>query len=125
MPIVRRTRADIDQAKLLTELARRRPPTEVEIDAQAVQDDDAWTEKEVIEAIAVPPPPTAEEIKALRARFGLSQAQFAHRFGLTVDTIQQYEQGRRVPSGPASILLRVIAAEPRAVMRALKPHKAA
>ena len=125
MPIVRRTQADIEDAKLLAELAARRPPTEAEIDAQAVEDDDAWTEEELAEAISVPPPPTAGEIKALRARFGLSQAQFAHRFGLTVDTLQQYEQGRRVPSGPASILLRVIAAEPGAVMRALKPHKAA
>jgi putative transcriptional regulator len=45
-------------------------------------------------------------------------------FGFSVDTVQQYEQGRRVPSGPASTLLRVIAAEPEAVIRALDPHRA-
>jgi putative transcriptional regulator len=45
-------------------------------------------------------------------------------FGFSVDTVQQYEQGRRVPSGPASTLLRVIAAEPEAVLRALDPGRA-
>jgi putative transcriptional regulator len=125
MSTVRRTRAEVDRETLLAEFAKRRRPTEAEIDRQAVEDDDAWTEEDAARAVSLRPPPTAEEIKALRARFGLSQAQFAHRFGLTVDTVQQYEQGRRVPSGPAAVLLRVIAAEPGAVMRALKPHKSA
>ena len=62
-------------------------------------------------------------MRALRARLGLSQAQFALMFGLNLDTWQQYEQGRRVPSGPASTLLRVIAREPEAVLRALDPRR--
>ncbi len=61
-----------------------------------------------------------EQVRALRSRLGLSQAQFAQRFGFTVDTVQQYEQGRRTPSGPASTLLRVIDADPEAVIRALR-----
>jgi putative transcriptional regulator len=55
---------------------------------------------------------------------GLSQAQFARRFGFTLDTVQQYEQGRRRPSGPESTLLRVIEADPEAVVRAPRPRKA-
>nr|WP_294550564.1 helix-turn-helix domain-containing protein [uncultured Rhodopila sp.] len=117
---MRRSKTDIDEAKLLADLAASRSWTEAEIDAAAAEDADAWTEEDVASAIAVYPPPTAEQVRALRSRLGLSQAQFAHRFGFTVDTVQQYEQGRRTPSGPASTLLRVINADPEAVIRALR-----
>ena len=123
MPIVRVRAADIDRQKLLADLAAARVRTEAEIEAEAVEDGGAWTEEELATAIVVYPPPTAEQVRALRARLGLSQAQFAHRFGFTVDTVQQYEQGRRTPSGPASTLLRVIEADPEAVMRALGPRR--
>jgi len=116
---VRVRAADIDRQKLLADLAARPEPTEAEIDRQAEEDGGALTEEELATAIVIYPPPTAEQVRALRARLGMSQAQFAHRFGFTVDTVQQYEQGRRRPSGPASTLLRVIEAEPEAVIRAL------
>jgi putative transcriptional regulator len=119
MPMVRRTRADIDREKLLADLAAQPEPTEQEIDWQAAEDGNAWTEADAARAVRVLPPPTPDQIRALRGRLGLSQAQFALRFGFSVDTVQQYEQGRRVPSGPAATLLRVIAAEPAAVIRAL------
>jgi putative transcriptional regulator len=70
------------------------------------------------------PPPSPDQVRAPRARLGLTQAQFARRFGFTLDTVQQYEQGRRRPSGPASTLLRVIEADPEAVVRALGLRKA-
>src|SRR5271165_42937 len=124
MPIVRRTRADIDKAKLLADLAARPRPTEDEIERQAAEDGDAWTDQELAEAESVYPPPSPAQVRALRAKLGLSQAQFARRFGFTLDTVQQYEQGRRRPSGPASTLLRVIEADPEAVVRALGLRKA-
>jgi putative transcriptional regulator len=124
MPIVRRTRADIDDAKLLAELAAQPKPTDAEIEAQAVEDNDSWTDEELAEAELVQPSPTPEQVRALRAKLGLSQVQFARRFGFTLDTVQQYEQGRRRPSGPASTLLRVIKADPESVLRALRPRKA-
>jgi putative transcriptional regulator len=123
MPIVRRTRADIDKAKLLAEFATQPRPTEEEIEAQAIEDADAWTDEELAEAEPVYPPPSPDRVRALRARLGLTQAQFARRFGFTLDTVQQYEQGRRRPSGPASTLLRVIEADPGAVERALGLRK--
>jgi putative transcriptional regulator len=61
----------------------------------------------------------AHEVRGLRERHGLSQAEFARRFGFELDTIRKYEQGHRQPTGPARSLLRVIAAEPEAVKRAL------
>jgi len=123
MPVVRRSRADIDRDALLAELAAARPRSEAEIAAEAAQDGDAWSEADVAQAVPSWPPPTPAEVRALRVRLGLSQVQFARRFGFTLDTLRQYEQGRRTPSGPAATLLRVIAAEPDAVSRALQPAK--
>jgi putative transcriptional regulator len=123
MPIVRRTRADIDRTKLLAELAARPRPSEKEIDAQASKDGDAWTDQELADAEPVYPPPSPEQIRALRKKLALTQVRFARRFGFTLDTVQQYEQGRRRPSGPASTLLRVIEADPEAVVRALGLRK--
>src|SRR5579859_5143572 len=54
-------------------------------------------------------------VRRVRERLGFTQAEFARRFGL-----QEWEQGRAHPEGPARVLLRVIEREPRAVERALK-----
>jgi putative transcriptional regulator len=105
--------------KLVAEYRARPEPTEEQIDAWAVEDGDAWTDEDFARARVVYPPPTADEVRAMRARLGLTQAEFAHRFGFNIDTLQQYEQGRRIPSGPAATLLRVIAADPGAVERAI------
>lgn len=63
--------------------------------------------------------PTAERIRALRAGMKLSREKFAERFGLDVCTLQDWEQGRRVPDRAARVLLTVIDREPEAVVRAL------
>ena len=52
----------------------------------------------------------------LRARFGLSQAKFAALLGISVNTLQNWEQRRRQPEGPARVLLRVAAAHPDALL---------
>src|SRR5664279_6193776 len=57
-------------------------------------------------------PNASADVGELRARFGLSQEAFAERFGLSLRTVQQWEQKRRVPDGPASLLLQVIADNP-------------
>ena len=119
MAIVRRNRADVDIDKLLAEFHARPAPTEEQIEAWAKADGGALTAAELAGMRPVYPPPTPAEVRAVRAGLALSQQQFADRFGFSVDAIQQYEQGRRTPSGPAATLLRVIAAEPGAVDRAL------
>ena len=123
MPTVRRSGTEGDEAAELAELAKRRVPTEAEMEAQAFEDGDAWTDEELAGAEAVWPSPSPAEVRALRHRLGLSQARFARRFGFSVDAIQQYEQGRRKPTGPAAALLRVIRADPDAVARALRGKK--
>jgi DNA-binding transcriptional regulator YiaG len=125
MPIVRYTRADFERNRevVLAELDARPQPSEEQIEIWAAEDGGALTDEELAEMVSVYPPPNPEQIRALRARTGLSQSQFALMFGFNIDTFQQYEQGRRVPSGPASTLLRIIAMEPKAVLRALDPRR--
>lgn len=61
------------------------------------------------------------DVKAVRERFGQSQSEFARMIGVSVATIQGWEQGRRSPEGPARALLRVAAEHPEAVRSALEP----
>jgi putative transcriptional regulator len=60
------------------------------------------------------------DVKAIREKISLSQSQFAELFGLSKRTLEHWEHGRRVPSGPARAFLTVIAREPDAVRRALR-----
>jgi putative transcriptional regulator len=59
------------------------------------------------------------DVKAVRQRLGKSQSEFARMIGVSVATLQNWEQGRRHPEGPARALLRVAAANPDAVAAAL------
>lgn len=54
-----------------------------------------------------------------RQRLGMSQAQFAGMLGVSVRTFQDWEQGRREPSGAAKALLKIAAVRPDAVHEAL------
>ena len=59
------------------------------------------------------------DIAKTRERTGLSQSRFAELLGVSVRTLQDWEQGRAQPDGPARAYLLVILREPRAVERAL------
>lgn len=59
------------------------------------------------------------DIKGIRVRLKKSQAEFALMIGVSVATLQNWEQGRRVPEGPARALLKIAAEKPEAVMKAL------
>jgi putative transcriptional regulator len=59
------------------------------------------------------------DVKAIRRRLGKSQAEFARMIGVSLATLQNWEQGRRRPEGPARALLKVAAANPMAVAAAL------
>jgi putative transcriptional regulator len=61
----------------------------------------------------------AVDIRKLRESVGVSQSQFAGMIGVSKSTLQNWEQGRRRPRGPAKALLRVFEKEPKAVVRAL------
>jgi DNA-binding transcriptional regulator YiaG len=57
--------------------------------------------------------------RVVRKRLRMSQTAFAHVFGVSVRTIQEWEQRRRKPAGAARALLQVIDREPEAVRRAI------
>lgn len=65
------------------------------------------------------------DVAAVRERLGMTQEEFAATFGVSVATLRNWEQGRRLPRGPARVLLQVIAQEPAAVKRVLSDLSAA
>ncbi|MGC9225093.1 MAG: helix-turn-helix domain-containing protein [Terracidiphilus sp.] len=64
--------------------------------------------------------PPEIDVKAIRGRLGMTQQEFAFRFGFSVNTVRHWEQGRRVPEGPTRAYLMVIDREPKAVQKALR-----
>ena len=63
-------------------------------------------------------------ILAVREKTTLSQAQFAKLLGVSVKTLQNWEQARRQPTGPAAALLRIVEREPAIALRALRSQAA-
>jgi putative transcriptional regulator len=60
-------------------------------------------------------------VKRLRADYRLSQNEFAALLGISVKTLRNWEQGRRMPEGPARVLLLVAAKHPDAVWDVVRP----
>ncbi len=65
------------------------------------------------------------EPHVIRAVAGVSQAEFARLIGVSVKTLQNWEQKRTRPTGPARALLRILAADPHAAVKALLGARAA
>lgn len=57
-----------------------------------------------------------KNVRAIREKVGLSQSAFAALLGVSTRTLQEWEQGRRTPTGPAYALLRVAERHPRALL---------
>jgi putative transcriptional regulator len=66
----------------------------------------------------------AEFVRQVRARCGLTQAVFAQRIEVPIETVRNWEQGKRVPRGPARALLKLIATAPDQAFAALGGRKA-
>ena len=64
----------------------------------------------------------ASGVRTIRERTKLSQSEFARLIGVSVKTLQNWEQDRRRPAGPAAALLKIIAHEPQLAVRAI--HRA-
>ena len=59
------------------------------------------------------------DVKAIHLKTGLTQQSFAARFGVSLGTLRHWERGDRQPHGPARVLMKVIDADPQAVLAAL------
>ncbi len=62
---------------------------------------------------------TPADVRSIRNKLGKSQSEFALMIGVSVATLQNWEQGRRKPEGPAQALLKIAERNPRAVAEAL------
>jgi putative transcriptional regulator len=63
------------------------------------------------------------DVRSIRSKLGISQPEFATMLGISVRTLENWEQKRRVPKGPASVLLKVAEAHPEAVWDVVKPKR--
>ena len=63
----------------------------------------------------------APDVKQIREGYNLSQREFAALLGISIKTLQNWEQGRRTPHGAARILLQVAAKHPKAVWDVVQP----
>jgi putative transcriptional regulator len=59
------------------------------------------------------------DVRAIREKLNKSQSEFALMIGVSVATLQNWEQGRRRPEGPAQALLKIASVNPAAVAQAL------
>ncbi len=63
---------------------------------------------------------TGDDVIALRRFVGLTQVRFAQAIGISVHTLRNWEQGRRLPEGPAIALLRIAARHPKIIWENLE-----
>lgn len=61
----------------------------------------------------------APDVQHVRRELEMTQSEFARMLGISIDTLQNWEQGRRHPVGPARVLLQVAAKHPEAVLDAV------
>lgn len=91
-----------------------------ELLASVQETDDIIKGKKAASRITEFPEP---EVKAIREKIGLSQNNFAMLIGVSSRTIENWEQGRRHPTGPAKALLRIFDANPEFAVKALHSHQ--
>ncbi len=60
------------------------------------------------------------DIRHIREKYNFTQEQFAIMLGISVRTLRNWEEGRRVPEGPAMVLLRVADKNPKAILDAVR-----
>ena len=63
--------------------------------------------------------PSEINVKALRQNIGMTQAEFAATFGISVGTLRRWEKGDRTPQGPALVLLNLVHKAPQTILNVL------
>ncbi|HEX2204613.1 MAG TPA: helix-turn-helix domain-containing protein [Longimicrobium sp.] len=81
-------------------------------------------EAEASRAFEFPEKDGAPDVAKIRERFGVSQPRFAEMLGISVGTLRNWEQGRRTPDGPATVLLEVAYRYPGAVWGVVRERRA-
>lgn len=104
----------IDQVTLLTGLPSGRVNLS-KLDATTAKDIAQHKAEDNIEAMY----DAAKFARRVRRRLGLSQQEFSHRIDVSLETIRNWEQGKRRPTGAAKALLKILDKAPEAALSAL------
>jgi putative transcriptional regulator len=123
MTTVRRSAAESFKGRGRVDLKRVRSTTDKDIARWIAEDPDTAPELSRGARFRLVYNPPLPDVKGLRKKLRMTQAEFAKHFGLSRRTIEQWEQGRAIPDRPARILLAVIESDPRAVERALAGNR--
>lgn len=113
MAIIRKSNAELGRGYV----NHRKLKKTTEADIERYKQEDGIDDRFLGPAHLVIPGP---DVRSIREKLGLTQRDFARRFCLSERTVQQWEQSKSVPDGPARILLRVIERAPDVVERALR-----
>ncbi len=105
----------------MKESSRKTGPSVGEEIAASLREAIAWAKGDDVPVRVTRIEVPVVDVRVLRRKLRLSQAQFASRFGLAVASVRNWEQGRTRPEGPMRVLLAVIAKHPEAVDDALRP----
>ncbi|MEI9972337.1 MAG: helix-turn-helix domain-containing protein [Ignavibacteriota bacterium] len=105
--------------KMAARVPRKRPTVGARI-VEGLEQAIAWTrgENDNVRVTLVHVPEV--DVRKVRTKMGLSQAQFATKFGFPPATLRNWEQGRSRPDAPTRVLLAVIAKYPEAVEDVLR-----
>lgn len=99
------------------------PPGSVTLGRIDVARVDATTEEEITAHIAADEAGAMQDAakfaRRVRKRLGLSQMEFSTRIDVSLETIRNWEQGKRTPTGAAKALLRILDRAPEAALMAL------
>jgi putative transcriptional regulator len=115
-----RLRADRTVVEILADGSERKVTPRIDwsrVDATSNEEIAAQIAEDEAEAMR----DVAAYARRVRRSVGLSQIAFARRIGVPVDTVRNWEQGKRAPQGPARALLRIIDRAPEAALSALDP----
>ncbi len=115
MPTARRSQTEIPRDRGRVDIKRVRLATDKDIAKWIAEDPDTAPELPHGAKLRLIHNPPLPDVKGIRKKLGLTQAEFARHFGLSRRTIEQWEQGRTIPDRPARILLAVIDHDPRVV----------
>jgi putative transcriptional regulator len=96
-------------------LRGRKPQTVGESILKGLKEAIAWTEGKNVRVRVTRVDVPEIDVRKVRLRMGLSQAQFATKFGFPPATLRNWEQGRSYPDTPTRVLLAVIAKHPEVV----------
>jgi putative transcriptional regulator len=115
---VKRSIHEIDLTRV--DWAKADQTTDDEIAAQIASDPDSAPDMAGQHARArIVRPPAQVDVKAIRTRLGLTQEAFARRYGFNRRTLQDWEQRRRRPEGPARLPLQIIDRAPEVMEQIL------